>query len=92
MIAEASEVAFLGRIHELAFGEGHKIEVLDALFIILDGTASERWLIDDFANILKNEIICQKIRFCSKAVPLLFGLDDRHIGKFLALEALILTC
>jgi hypothetical protein len=57
MIAESSQVTFFRSINKLMLGKGHEIEVPNSFFVILDGTPPEGWLIDDFADILENEII-----------------------------------
>jgi hypothetical protein len=62
MIAEPTEITLLSRIYEFTFRERHEIEMLDALFIVLDGSASEGRLVDDFSDVLENEIIWLQVR------------------------------
>jgi hypothetical protein len=76
MVAKSTEVAFFRSIDEFAFCQGHKIKVLDTFFGICVRAAPERRLVDDFADVLKNEIIGIQISVCTQPVSLLFGLDD----------------
>jgi hypothetical protein len=62
MIAETTKVTLLSRINELALRKGHKIKMFDALLIVLDSSASESRLVDDFSDVFENEIIRVQVR------------------------------
>ena len=89
MIAETSQVALLGRIDELSFVQGHKIEVLDAFLVILNHTLPELGLPNDFADVFINEFVRRKISVGSQAVAFLSCLEDSDIRKLLQLKPLI---
>jgi len=91
MVAKATEIAFLRGINEFVLRKGHKIKMLDAFFVLLERTPPEGWLVDDFANVLENEIIGVQVGICAQAVALPLCLDDRDIGVLFSLESLILT-
>lgn len=91
VIAEAPQVSFLGRVDKFSFAEGHEIKVLDAFVVILDHTSTKLWLVDDFTNILVDEITRTKISICSESITFLFGFDNRDVGVLSLLETLVLT-
>jgi hypothetical protein len=91
VITEPAEVPFPCRINKLGFIEGHEIEMLDALLVILNGSPTERWLVDNFANILENEVVSTQINIGSQSVALFLSFDYGYVGVLFALEALILT-
>ena len=91
VVAETSKIAFSGRINEFTFAEGHEIEMDNALFVILDHAATELGLIDDFADVFKDEVSRAKITVCSETIAFLFGFDDGDIGILSLLEALVLA-
>jgi hypothetical protein len=57
VVAKSAEIALLRSVNELVFRKGHKIKMLDAFFVIFNRAFSERRLIDDFADVLENEIV-----------------------------------
>ena len=65
MIAKATQVAFLSGINKLVLCERHEIEVFDSLIIVLNGPLAKVGFIDDFPNVLKNEIMSFEISVCS---------------------------
>ena len=57
MITEPSKITFFSGINEFIFREGHEIEVLDALIVVLNGPATELSFVDDLTNIFENEFM-----------------------------------
>lgn len=57
MIAEATQIPFLGSINELVLRERHEIEVLDALIVVLDRASTKVCFIDDFSDVFEDEVM-----------------------------------
>ena len=91
VVAESPKVALFGSIDKLALAQGHEIEMLDALVIILNCSASECWLIDYFSDVLEDKIIWLQVSIYTEAVAFFLSLDHRDVGVLFALEALILA-
>ena len=92
MVAESAQVPFLCGIYELSPTERHEVEVFDALIMILRHSLVKCSFTNDFSNVFENELISPQARIRAKSKALLFRLNDRDIGKKLALESLVLTC
>ena len=91
MVAEAAKVAFASRVDELTFAQRHEVEVLDALVVVLQHALAELVLINDFANILEDELVRRKIFVCTDAVTFLLRLDYGDVGVLAELETLVLA-
>ena len=92
VVAESSQVAFLGSVHEFALCERHKVEVLDAFFVVLLHLSSEHIFAYDFADVLKNEVVSSQIGIRAKTIAFLLGLNDGDVCVLFSLEALVLAC
>lgn len=91
MIAKSAKIAFFCSINKHALGEGHKIEVLNALVIVLYRPAPEYGFVDDLSKVFENEVASMQVGIDAKAIAFLLCLDDRYVGVRFALESLILT-
>lgn len=91
MVAEATQVTLSGGIDEFTFAEGHEIEMLDSLFVILNHPPAELILVDDLANVLINEFMWSQVDVGAQAKAFFLGADDCHIGVFLSLEPRVLA-
>jgi len=91
VVAEAAEVALFGGVDKLALGQRHKVEVLDALVVVLQHAAAECLLVDDLANVLEDELAGGHVAVGAQAEALFVRLDDGDVGVLLALEALVLA-
>jgi hypothetical protein len=91
VVAETTQVAPLRRIDKFSSAEGHEIEVFDPFFIVLSRASPKLGLVDDFADILENELVRSQISLGTETEPFLFCLDDRDICILSALKSLILA-
>jgi hypothetical protein len=57
MVAKSTKIALFRSINKFAFRKGHKIKMFDAFFGICVRALPERRLVDDFADVLENEVI-----------------------------------
>jgi hypothetical protein len=65
--------------------------VFDPFFIVLSHASPELSLVDDFADILEDELMRSQISLGTETEPFLFRLDNRDICILFALESLILA-
>lgn len=91
MVAETAEIALFRSVDELAFVEGHEVEVLDALLIVLPHSPGEGILTNDLSDVLENEVIWFEVRVSPQAIALFLCLEDGDSGVLLVLEALVLA-
>jgi hypothetical protein len=91
VIAKTSEVTAFGRINEFTRAQGHEVEVLDAILIILPHALPKLLFRHDLPNIFVYQIAFIEICFRAQPEPLLLGFDDRHRSKLALLETLVLT-
>lgn len=61
VIAESTQISFLSSVNKFVLREGHEIEMLDALIVVLDGASTKIGFIDNLSNILKNEFMRSQI-------------------------------
>lgn len=65
--------------------------MLDAFLVILNHSAPEIGLVDDFSDILIDELVGLDIRLRAKTKALLGCLDNSHICVFFSLKPLVLA-
>lgn len=65
MVAKATQITLFSSINELILREGHKVKMLDPFIVILDGPPTKVGFIDDFPNILEDEIVRLQVSICS---------------------------
>lgn len=91
VIAEAAEIALLGRIDELVLREGHEVEMLDAFLVILYRALPKGRLVDDLADVLEDKVVGFQVNIGPEPEALFFGLNDRDVGVLPLLKSLVLA-
>lgn len=91
MIAEPAQITFLGRVDEHIFLQGHEVEVLDALIVVLVSASLKGSHVDHITDVLIDESVGLDIRIGTKTVSFFLRFDDRHRCVLMVLEALILA-
>ncbi len=91
VVAKPAQVALFGCVDKLALGQRHKVEVLDALLVVLDHPIPKRGLVNHLAKVLEHKVIGLQVGIRSQAEALLLGLDDRDLAILFALEPLVLA-
>jgi len=61
MIAEPTEIASLCSVDKFTLIEGHEVEMLDALLVILVHPPAEGILTNDLTEIFENKVVCSQI-------------------------------
>jgi len=68
MITESTEIASLCSVDEFTHIEGHEVEMLDALLVILVHSPAEGIFTNNFADMFENKIVGSQIRIGSEAI------------------------
>lgn len=91
MVAEATKVALFCSVDELASTQGHKVEMFNALLVILHHSFPEGGFRDRLADIFEDEIVWPQINVRPQSIPFLVCLNDRDTCPETTEEPLVLA-
>jgi len=91
MITESTEIASLCSVNEFTLIEGHEVEMLDTLLVILMHSLAESIFTNNFADIFEDKIVGSQIRIGSEAIAFFLCLENCDGAVLLALEAFVLA-
>jgi hypothetical protein len=91
VVAKATKVALLCSVDELASTQGHKVEMFNALVVILHHSFPEGSFGNRLADIFEDEIVWPQINVRPQSIPFLVCVNDRDTCPETTEESLILA-